>query len=67
MSEFQREERYIVIKRKHLTDIMERAIRSQLAALEIPIVECAVVESDWPEYELVWDKIRRRVEGTHDV
>ena len=50
---FSGEERYIVVKREHLTTVMEGAILSQLAALEVPTLECVVVESDWPEYERV--------------
>ncbi|WP_068090942.1 hypothetical protein [Novosphingobium rosa] len=60
---FRREDRYIVIKRKHLTPFKERAIRDQLAALEVSTVECVAVESDWPEYETVWGMIEARVTG----
>lgn len=60
---FVREERYIVIKRKHLTPFMEGAIRNQLEALEVPPVDCVVVESDWPECEKVWRMIEARVVG----
>lgn len=60
---FVREERYIVIKRKHLTPVVEGVIREQLAALEIATVECAVIEADWPEYETVWQMIEHRVTG----
>ena len=61
---FQREERYIVIKRKHLAPLYEKAIRDFLKARDIPIVECAVIESDWPEYETVWKMIKDRVTGS---
>ncbi|MGF7151284.1 hypothetical protein FHS96_004947 [Sphingomonas zeicaulis] len=60
---FVREERYIVIKRKHLDDSQETAVRALLTEQGIGIVECAVVESDWPEYEPVWKMIEDRVAG----
>ena len=55
---FQREERYIVIKRKHLTD--EDSLRNFLAQNKIPTIESVVIESDWPEYEVVWSMIEER-------
>jgi len=68
MSEFQREERYIVIKRKRIYaegddagTVWERKLRAQIP-LEW-LVDCVVVESDWPEYETVWRMIQDRVEG----
>lgn len=60
MSDFEREERYIVVKRKHLTPFMESSIRNLLAALDVPTIEGAVVEVDWPEYEPVWNMIEAR-------
>lgn len=60
---FQREERFIVIKRKHLDGNKETWLRSQLAHHDINTVECVVVESDWPEYEAVWKMIENRVSG----
>lgn len=63
MSEFQREERFIVIKRKHLNENQEQAIRATLRALSVGTVECVVVESDWPEYETVWKMIEARMAG----
>lgn len=57
MSEFKREERYIVIK---LSDLDEE----QLGTLEyivyrhnIPRRESVVIESDWPIYDDVWDMV----------
>lgn len=58
---FEREERYIVIKRKHLTAIQETSLRAHMARLAIGTIECVVVESDWPEYETVWRMIEDRV------
>jgi len=60
---FEREERFIVIKRKHLTKEQELGIRNHLQWAGIHTVECAVVESDWPEYETVWKLIEDRVTG----
>lgn len=58
---FEREERYIVIKRKHLTNGHEAFIRGYLEQIGVGIVEGAVVERDWPEYETVWSMIEARV------
>lgn len=54
MTEFCREERYIVIKRKHLNKKTESMIRNVLQLHNIPTVECVVTESDWSIYEDVW-------------
>ena len=59
--QFKREERYIVIKRKNLTEKEEFAIRALLEGLDVGTVECVVVESDWPENEIVWKMIEARV------
>lgn len=61
--EFVREERYIVIKRKHLNPEHEAAIRKRCRLWGVPTVECVVVEDDWPEYETVWKMIEARVTG----
>ncbi|EMY3672595.1 hypothetical protein [Pseudomonas aeruginosa] len=70
---FVREERYIVIKLKDLIaasgDVdpssgrseAEVMLRNHLESWQIPTRECVVVESDWPEYEAVWQMIERRV------
>jgi len=73
---FEREERYIVFKKSHLT-------RRQLEALEklitppsippinwhddhtLPTVDCVVIEKDWPEYEPVWGMIESRMAGSN--
>jgi|GEM_PF-6808543 len=60
---FRREERYIVIKRKHLSSEHEDDIRELLSSRDTPTIDCVVVESDWPEYELVWKMIEDRVTG----
>ncbi|WP_338544934.1 hypothetical protein V6W80_17330 [Pseudomonas benzopyrenica] len=76
--EFQREDRYIVIKRKDLEEIENSAELSDLEAHKavlllsealdtlhshLPVREYLVIESDWPEYEQTWAAIRARVEG----
>lgn len=64
MSEqFRREERYIVIKRKYLSEAVESKLRESLLDLNIETLECVVVEDDWPEYETVWRMIQDRWEG----
>ncbi|MFP3381642.1 hypothetical protein SB767_35580, partial [Bacillus sp. SIMBA_069] len=59
----QREIRYIVIKRKHLTDGHERHLLGYLTDIGVDTIESVVVEHDWPEYEAVWDMIEARVDG----
>lgn len=64
--QFKREERYIVIKLKDLSDIpdhLRHEIVNAIKAAEFPQRECVVVESDWPEYEPTWAAIERRVSG----
>jgi hypothetical protein len=69
MSEFQREDRYIVIKRSDLKKVPV-AYRSHLVdpmfslLSHLPRREFVVVESDWPEFEPVWRMIEARVTGT---
>lgn len=67
---FHREDRYIVIKRRDLAAVPV-AYRSSLVepmfSLQphLPHRECLVIESDWPEYEPVWQMIERRVTGAN--
>ena len=63
MTEFKRENRYIVIKRKRLSSETEEALYDFLEAEGIQTVECVVIESDWPEYETVWGLIQDRCNG----
>lgn len=60
--EFKREDRYIVIKKKNLSELDLEIIDQVLDNLSIQTVECVVVEEDWPEYELVWNLIQSRME-----
>lgn len=61
---FEREDRYIVIKRKHLSEEQVTAIDQTLEMYDVAQVPLAVVvEGDWPEYEPVWSMIQERVTG----
>lgn len=71
MSEFKREDRYIVIKRSDLKKV-PIAYRSHLVdpmlslLSHLPHRECLVIESDWPEYNFAWLMIEHRM-GGHPV
>ena len=72
--EFEREQRYVVLKVK---DVMQRLSEKDILTLarildEIDAyrksigkksLECVVIESDWPEYEPTWRTIEARVTG----
>ena len=67
-SQFEREERYIVLKKTDLSDDMLRealAIKKGVdfarAVMEEPKRSYLVVESDWPEYEPTWKAIEARM------
>ena len=60
---FEREDRYIVVKRKTMHSEHEMELCAFLTERNIATVECVVVESDWPEYETVWQMIEARVTG----
>lgn len=61
MNEFKREERYAVVKYSHLTDKQIKFLNDCIYGEGIPTVKCVVVESDWVEYETVWEMIEDRV------
>lgn len=65
-SNFQREERYVVAKiskmHPHPT-FRRRHLESLKRELSGVLVDCVVVERDWPEYETVWRMIEARVTG----
>ena len=72
--EFKREDRYIVIKRTDLDkyvpsysiESLESILQTVLEGRKAdgkPLLECVVVESDWPEYETTWAAIEARVTG----
>jgi len=70
-TEFDREERYIVFKLSDLGNSLKgdeirrlaREYAEQRRLRGKPPLECAVVESDWPEYEPTWRAIEARVAG----
>ena len=74
MSNFKRENRYLVSKLSDLEaalspaqleeacDLSTYADAYRLQRGALPL-ECVVVESDWPEYEVVWRLIEGRVAG----
>ena len=73
MSEFKREDRYLVIKHsdlqriddglyEELCEVVEK-VGENFKDIGIPYREFVVVEHDWPEYESVREMIQARVEG----
>lgn len=79
MPDFEREDRYLVIKRSDLNHVLESfntafpaaALRTILEEVEkyrmsrgaLPNMECVVVEKDWPEYEPTWKAIEARMKA----
>lgn len=61
---FEREYRYDVIKRSHLTPNQQDDLNDFLVSNEINTIECVVVEYDWPEYEKAWQMIEERMNAT---
>lgn len=62
---FKREDRYVVIKLKDLASWQREGLEHFLNGAAIKTRECAVVESDWPEYEPVWAMIEARMTGAN--
>lgn len=65
---FQREYRYIVIKRSDLQKVpvnYRSALVDPMLSLlsHLPRRECLVIEADWPEFEPTWAAIEARVTG----
>lgn len=72
MSRFNREHRYVVIKRSDLENLrggQTEGLRQQLNRVSplLPKREFLVIESDWPEYEPVWRLIEQRMSGAAPV
>lgn len=61
--EFEREDRYAVIKYKKLTNNQWTLVPELLEKFDKARVDCVVVEKDWPEYHLVWAMIEHRMAG----
>lgn len=72
MTDFKRENRFVVLKKRNLDrtspdtqDLMRKALSAvfaDLRSINIEQLPCVVVESDWPEYETVWEMIETRVD-----
>ena len=67
---FTRETRYFVFKKSDITnneeqifEDMMRQINRRRVQLGKDVLKCAVVEADWPEYEMVWQSVENRVNG----
>jgi hypothetical protein len=70
----EREQRYVVFKIKDMFkylsedeievvgDLLEKVVYGRQMDSREPL-KCVTVESDWPEYEMVWDMIEKRVDG----
>ena len=73
MSEFHREDRYNVIKYTDLERLPHaerrgvngflRRIHESILKAGAPARQSVVIESNWPEYEPVWQMIERRMTG----
>lgn len=73
MGDFERQERYYVIKltdaeaalpddeHRKLTHIMNTVSNHRESVVGKEPLVCAVIESDWPEYEKVWEMIEKRM------
>lgn len=70
----ERENRYLVIKFKDAIEALTVEQREELRRISLAIaahrldngkqpLDAVVVESDWPEYEQVWEMIEARVKG----
>ncbi|MFV1476110.1 hypothetical protein [Serratia marcescens] len=70
----EREDRYLVIKFKDAIEALTVEQREELRCICLavtahrldngkPPLDAVVVESDWPEYEQVWEMIEARVKG----
>lgn len=73
MPEFERENRYLVLRRRDISDSLTELEQQILREIVTKVrlyregimqkqpLQCVVVEHDWPEYEPTWEAIRRRV------
>jgi hypothetical protein len=70
----EREQKYVVFKIKDIFkylsedeieavgNFLEKICYGRQMDSREPLV-CATVESDWPEYDMVWESIEKRVDG----
>lgn len=63
VSEFKREERYIVLKRRDMTKDEEAGLREYILQQGLITRECVVVEPDWAIYDIVWHLVERVATG----
>lgn len=63
MSEFIREEHFIVVKRKHLTPTQEQDLRHYLNDNGIPTTESVVLEANKPYYEAGWKLVEEYIKN----
>lgn len=68
MSTFEREERYQVVKLSRLQDkpsddMTSKEVIYRTAHFGKALVEAVVIESHWPEYEVVWRMLEDRITG----
>lgn len=74
MPDFEREDRYLVMKRsdiekylpvdrKKLLDFIASNIRDGITFDGKEPLQCVVVEHDWPEYEQTWAAIEARMKA----
>ncbi len=73
MSEFKREDRYLVVKYSDMDNASagirqgfmrnSRWLHDSMLARGAPARSFLVIESDWPEYEIVWKMIEDRMKG----
>lgn len=68
MTEFNREDRYVVLKRKDLERLPVLMLETlwdflEQAKFTLPKRQYVVVESDWPEYETVFKMLEARMTG----
>lgn len=76
MNNFMKEDRYLVMKRSEIEsglDAEQKSILFHLAqkvaaerrSLGKPVLECVVVESDWPNYNEVWESVESVANGSY--
>jgi len=74
MNEFERENRYLVIKTKDIEKYLSYKQKQELESILFQIrlhrakderseLKCVVVEADWPEYEPTWQAIEDRMKN----
>ncbi len=65
--QFRREERYVVLKLKHMSDQDETALRELIQFRELPQVEGVVIESKWDNHAEAWESVQRLAEDRESL